>query len=214
MNNYEYIMASLPVLSQEYRYSEGSGFGSLTGEIRSQLSGSDRDALDLLLRGFDGEALDTDFYAGALKHRHPFLREYFRFDLNLRNTKVRWLNRVLGRPTGSDLITGLAQDGEPADLEGYRFRPGEFAEQERVEAVLAGSDLIERERGLDSLYWDKADALGSFHYFDLDAVLAFVVKLHIVDRWLVLDEESGRTMFRRLVDEVRGTFNGVAFDGS
>lgn len=200
MNNYEYIIASLPVLSPEYRYSEGSGFASLTEEIRSQLDGSDRDALSLLLRGFDGNALDTDFYATALSQRNPFLREYFRFDLNLRNAKVRWLNKSLGRPEGTDLITGFEQDGEETDPEG-------------VGTVLALTDLLGRERGLDQLYWDKADALTTFHYFDLDAVLAFVAKLHIVDRWLVLDEESGRAMFRRLVEEVRGTFTGVAYNG-
>ena len=33
-----------------------------------------------------------------------------------------------------------------------------------------------------------------------------------IRRWLLLDEEAGRAMFKRLVDEVRGTFKGVEYN--
>ena len=55
------------------------------------------------------------------------------------------------------------------------------------------------------------DSLSVFHYFDIEAVLAYIAKLHIVNRWLALDEEVGREQFRRLVKEVRGTFKGVNY---
>ena len=42
--------------------------------------------------------------------------------------------------------------------------------------------------------------------------LGYVAKLKIVDRWLSLDEETGRELFRRLVSEVKGTFRGVHYD--
>jgi hypothetical protein len=41
-----------------------------------------------------------------------------------------------------------------------------------------------------------------------------VTKLHIVDRWLALDEEKGRELFRKLVQEVKGTFKGVNYTES
>ena len=34
----------------------------------------------------------------------------------------------------------------------------------------------------------------------------------IIQRWLKLDEQTGREMFRRLVEEVRGTFKGVEYN--
>jgi len=64
---------------------------------------------------------------------------------------------------------------------------------------------------LDDVTWEVIDSLGTFHYFDLTAVLAYVAKLHIVNRWLALDEEKGRELFRQLVQEVRGTFKGVEY---
>ena len=42
-------------------------------------------------------------------------------------------------------------------------------------------------------------------------MLAYVAKLHIVNRWLALDQEKGRELFRQLVSEVRGTFKGVKY---
>ena len=56
------------------------------------------------------------------------------------------------------------------------------------------------------------DELTVQHYFDMDVILAFILKLHIIDRWHLLDEQTGREMFRKLVDEVRGTFKGVDYN--
>ncbi|MBO5651574.1 MAG: DUF2764 family protein, partial [Selenomonas sp.] len=62
-----------------------------------------------------------------------------------------------------------------------------------------------RERGLDDIMWAKADELVQMHIFDVDIILAFIAKLKIADRWNKLDPESGREMFRRLVQEIRNT---------
>lgn len=197
MSNFEYIIASLPYLTPGYHYAEGKGFQDVLGEIRRDLSARDNATLDFLLKGFDADSLDAPFYEEALHGGNRFLREYFRFDLNLRNAKVRYLNRQLARDAEQDV---LGIDG------------GEFEEASKVDAVLQEADLIAREKGLDDLTWAKVDALSTFHYFDLTAVLAYVTKLHIADRWLALDEARGRELFRKLVDEVRGTFKGVQFN--
>ena len=64
---------------------------------------------------------------------------------------------------------------------------------------------------LDDILWKKVDDLATFHYFDLEAVLGYIAKLHIVNRWLALDETAGRERFHQLVEEVRGTFKGVEY---
>ena len=212
MSNFEYIIASLPFLTQDYRYAEGKDFNAVIEEIRHSLSHADNRQLDILLQGFDESQLGTGFYAAALENKSAFLREYFRFDLNLRNEKVRFLNQELGRPEGTDILTGQGEeDDDKTDLEGYRFHPGEFDERDAVQEALSRKDLLERERALDDVVWDKISTLTLFDYFDLDAVLGYVAKLHILDRWLSLDEQTGREMFRRLVGEVKGTFQGVDF---
>ena len=212
MSNFEYIVSGLPVLTSDYKYAPGESFRDTVEEIRNLLSAKDAATLDFLLKGFDSESLNEDFYASALSSANQFIREYFRFDLNLRNAKVRYINRQLGRPEDMDVITGKgAEDAPGLDADGYRFTGGEFEEADKVASVLALTDLLSREKGLDDIFWDKIDALQVFHYFDLTSVLCFVAKLHIVDRWLTLDYEKGKQMFRKLTDEVRGTFKSVNY---
>ena len=212
MTNFEYIISSLPYLTADYKYEQGQGFYTVLEEIKENLGEKDTQALDFLLDGFNPKKLDADFYDQAMKSTLKFIREYFRFDLNLRNAKVRYLNQALGRPEDMDILTGKGEeDMEGLDIDGYRFRGGEFEEELKVKAALDSPSLLDRERNLDDITWEKISSLETFHYFDITAVLAYVAKLHIVDRWLALDEEKGRELFHKLVQEVKGTFKGVNY---
>jgi hypothetical protein len=212
MSNFEYIISSLPYLTQDYKYDQGEGFYTVLEQIKENLGEKDAETLDFLLDGYDAKKLDADFYAKALKSSNRFIREYFRFDLNLRNAKVRYLNRTLGRAEEQDVLTGKGDEFEEGlDIDGYRFTGGEFEEEQKVQSALESASLLDRERSLDNICWEKVNNLETFHYFDITAVLAYVAKLHIVDRWLALDEEKGRELFHKLVQEVKGTFKGVNY---
>lgn len=187
MNNYEYIIASLPVPDE----STGTlNADAVLAEIKSLCSESDNKLIDMLLDAFSPDKLTAVFYEQALASRNAFLREYLLYDLRVRNTKVDFINRSLGRPEGLDLI--------PGDDEEFDGRP-------EVEAVLEQKDILARERVLDRLMWSKADELALMHLFDLDVILAFVAKIKITDRWDKLDPQTGRELFRRLVEEIRKT---------
>lgn len=194
MNNYEYIIASLPVLQAGYRGPLDAA--SLLEEIREQLSASDVAALQLVLDGWDANSLGEEFYARAAKSRSAFIKGYFLYDRLLRNAKVNWLNKSLGRPEGQDIIPAPGADSEEED----------FEDQARAAEVLAGTDILERERGLDSLLWERIDGLTIMHVFDLDVILGFAAKLQIVDRWLKLDENTGRELFARLVSDMKSQY--------
>ncbi len=199
MSNFEYIISSLPFLTADFKYAEGQGFGQVMEEIRESLSEKDAQALDFLLKGFQDSELTPEFYAEAEQQSLPFLRDYFDFDRNVRNRKVRYLNKQLGRPEEEDLVR--LREEEP-----------EFEQEATVDAALGEVDLISREKALDDIAWAWLDEYAMFHYFDLTAVLAYVAKLRIVNRWLALDEKKGRELFKRLVEEVKGTFKGVKFE--
>lgn len=211
MSNFEYIISSLPYLTMDFRYAGQTGFNSVISDIKRDLDEHDQGLVDFLIKGFSEKDLNADFYANALRSRNRFLREYFRFDLNLRNAKVRYLNAQLGREPDQDVMTGEDPEAEDVDIDGFRFTGGEFEEALQVDNILADKDLVSREKGLDDLLWDKIDGLSTFHYFDIEAVLAYIAKLHIVTRWLNLDEEVGRDVFRRLLKDVRGTYKGVKY---
>ncbi len=199
MNNYEYIISSLPAISLDWKFGEGTSFDTYVGWIKSQLSDSDIKVVDRLLDGFKDENLNREFYEAALKDKERFIKEYFTFDLNVRNGKARFLNKAFERPIDQDTIN---------------LEVREFTELQRLDEVLNAPDLLSRERGLDSMMWEKILQITTFNYFDLDAILGFIARLHIIGRWFALDEKTGREMFHRLVDEVRGTFKGVNYEPS
>ena len=211
MSNFEYIISSLPYLTMDFKYAGQTGFNSVISDIKRDLDEHDQGLVDFLIKGFSEKELNADFYANALRSRNRFLREYFRFDLNLRNAKVRYLNAQLGREPDQDVMTGEDPEAEDVDIDGFRFTGGEFEEALKVDNILAEKDLVSREKGLDDVLWDKIDSLATFHYFDIEAVLAYIAKLRIVTRWLNLDEEVGRDVFRRLLKDVRGTYKGVKY---
>ena len=206
MNNYYYIIAGLPDLSKYWVRGEKDA-DAILDEIKEQCSVRDRAVIGFLEKGYVDEELTPEFYAEASASRNRFIRKWFQFDLAVRNAKVKYLNNALGRDSGKDVIS--LKDDEGIAREGT----WEFEEEGKLELILEGKDILAREKGIDDLYWAKADELAVFHYFDLTVILSFIVKLKLIDRWMKLDEATGREMFRELVDEVRGTFKGVEYAG-
>ena len=195
MNNYEYIVASLPVIEPGSRLGSSSAANAITNDIREQLSNKDNALVTMLLDGFDPEKLNAGFYRACLGSGSRFLREYFLFDLFLRNTKVEYLNASLGRPEGKDVL--LLEE-----LEDY-----EFEQKEEIVEILSGTDIIGREKGLDMANWEHVEEVTTMDVFDMDAILGFIARLKIIDRWDKLDPETGAELFRRLIKEIRATYD-------
>ena len=208
MNNYEYIVASLPDITTGWKFGEKTPEDYIE-EIVSLCSNKDRETIEFLMDGYCDEKLNAEFYSEALQHKNAFIREFFLFDLNVRNAKVKYLNKALGRDADRDVLT-FGEDAAPKVLEATEK---EFEEAAALEAVFAQADILSRERGIDDLMWDKINDLTTFNYFDINAILGFITKMNIVARWYRLDEQTGREMFKKLVDEVRGTFKGVEYNG-
>ena len=208
MNNYIYIIAGLPDFTPDWRQGDKS-LEEYLCQVKGLLSAKDQETVRLIEDGFDKEKIGQEFYKEALGHGNAFIRDFFQFDLNVRNAKVRYLNQALGRDPLKDVLSLTDPD---ADEMGIEIEEPEFKEAARLQAILEGSDILARERGIDDLYWDKIDELTLFDYLNFDRILGVVVKMKIIRRWLLLDEQTGREMFKRLVDEIRGTFKGVEYN--
>lgn len=195
MNNYEYIVAGLPVLQQGPAQGSHDSAARILSSIREQLSARDNELVDLLLSGYESENLNAEFYSRALRHRNRFIREFFSYDLDLRNVKVEYLNKSLGRPADMDTVVPAGREDES------------FEGRQEVMAVLENGDILRRERGLDDLMWKRIDEITVMDVFDIEAILGFIAKLKIIDRWDRLDPETGRELFRKLVEEIRSTYD-------
>lgn len=208
MNNYVYIIAGLPDFTPDWRQGDKS-LEDYLHQVKELLSEKDQETLRLIEDGFNKEKIGLEFYKEALASSSTFIQEFFQFDLNVRNAKVRYLNQALGRDPQKDVLSLVDPDAEE---QGIEVEEPEFKEAARLQAILEGKDILARERGIDDLYWDKIDEITLFDYLNFSKVLGLVVKMMIIRRWLLLDEAAGRAMFKRLVDEVRGTFKGVEYN--
>ena len=187
MDNYVYIVAGLPELTSAY---EGSDFDyhAVRESIVELLSEKDQQLVALLEEGFDENTLGAEFYDKANKSKNRFICEYFDFDARLRNIKVQYLAKRLGKKA------------EDYTLE---VPEADFEEEKQIQEILADADFVEREQKMDELKWEKASDIARMDYFNMNAILAFLVKAKTVQRWAELDPEKGTEMFNKLVEEVR-----------
>ena len=189
MDNYVYIVAGLPELTSGFE-NTGFDYASVKESIMELLSEKDQQLVELMEEGFDENTLGADFYAKAAESKNRFIREYFDFDGRLRNMKVEYLAKRLGK-NGEDFVVELPE--------------ADFEEEKQIQDILADADFVQREQKMDELKWEKASDIARMDYFNMNAILAFMVKAKTVQRWAELDPAKGEEMFRKLVKEIRGT---------
>ena len=162
------------------------------------------------------DQLNWLFYEETERIGNIFLREWFEFELNLKNLLVAVNCRRYGIPLEKRLTARMEQP-EAQCLVGRN----EVAETiigsnapdfsitplfPWVERVLSfdHTDPLSLEKDLDELRWEVLDEMTMFCYFQVETLLAFSVKLGITDRWRRLRPEVGGEMFNRLVADLEG----------
>ena len=197
MDNYVYIVAGLPELTSGFE-STGFDYAAVKESIMELLSEKDQQLVELMEEGFDEQTLGPDFYAKAAESKNRFIREYFDFDGRLRNMKVQYLAKRLGKD-GKAFLVELPE--------------ADFDEGKQIEEILADADFVKREQKMDELKWEKASDIARMDYFNMNAILAFLVKAKTVQRWAELDTAKGEEMFKKLVQEIRGTSADLDLSG-
>ena len=185
MNNYPYIIASLPDLVLDFERHEFD-YAFVRENIVFSLGAEDCKMVELLESGFDEGNLTPEFYAGCERCSNRFIRNYFAFDFKLRTEKVAWLE---GRESGED-----------------------FEEKEALHKAFALPDIFRREQAVSSIVWNKIEELVVLEVFDLDVILAFLAKFQIISRWNRLDAATGRKLFDEFVQEIDETYNKNKID--
>lgn len=197
MDNYVYIVAGLPELTSGFE-NTGFDYSAVKESIVELLSEKDQQLVELMEEGFDENTLGADFYAKAAESKNRFIREYFDFDGRLRNLKVQYLAKRLGKQ-GDNYLVELPE--------------ADFEEEKLIMDILADADFVQREQKMDELKWEKASDIARLEYFNMNAILAFMVKAKTVQRWAELDPAKGLEMFKKLVQEIRGTSANLDLSG-
>jgi len=71
-------------------------------------------------------------------------------------------------------------------------------------------DLLLRETRIDRLKWEWLEAQTLDKTFDIESVLAYLLKLEMTERWALLDKGAGERTFRNLVGAMKkGSANAL-----
>ena len=65
------------------------------------------------------------------------------------------------------------------------------------------TELVEREKKLDSLRWNWMEEATFFDYFTVERIFAFLLQLEMIERWIALDKEKGNQLFRSIIDALK-----------
>lgn len=191
MAGYAYIIAGFPDLVLNFNH-QPLDREEVFDYVRELLPSGDRRMVKLLEFGLTPDNLTEHFYAKVNSCGNHFLKEYFAFDRAVRAAKVEYLAQKGLVPAGS----APAYDSSLLD-------------RAKLDIIFSTDNLIEREKLLDNLLWTKSSEIVQFDILDLNTILSCLVRFDIASRWSALDDKSGTELFKRYVDEVRGTFKGI-----
>lgn len=142
-----------------------------------------------------------------LSQKEKLVRKYAEFSMNVKNL-ITALNcrkyhldiekEVIGNSHfANQLKTSRAKDFELSD---------EYPYVDKVLALFEKDNTAEREYKIDMLYWEFLDEMTGHKYFTFDNVIAFMLKLMILERWSKMTTEQGKKIFRELLERFKNEF--------
>lgn len=156
---------------------------------------------DVVLNDNFEHALFEAYYKDLSASKVRFLDKWGEFDRTLRNISAAVAAREAGRTIsevtvgGGEIVAQLAQSSA-ADF-------GLRGELQYIDAVISAiteeTNIVEKERKIDSVRWSEAEDIAVNDYFDINYILSYLVKVNIVARWILLSPEVGREMLNKLI---------------
>ena len=173
MREYYYLVATLPLL--EFGMRMPISYEDFLSSCREQLSSKDFEIIKRTNIAPTEEAKDPCFT----------LRQWKGFDITLRNELSRY------RASKKSKDTAAYIRGEDY-LDPILATEAHWAINEK--------SPLEAERFLDRFRWERIEELEREHYFDIDYLIAYALKLQILRRWQrIVDSEGGRRVLQDLV---------------
>ncbi|MFH1655262.1 MAG: DUF2764 family protein [Candidatus Omnitrophota bacterium] len=169
--HYYYLAASLPML--EFGLMPPISYEDFLVRCKEQFSDSD-------MRIIERSTIEPP---KTTQDNFAFLQEWKEFDLALRNELV-WLRAA---KKGKDALSYIRAEEYRNPFTGY------FAQQ-----VYNQDSVLEAERLLDRIRWEKIEDLKVGHFFDIEFLASYALELQILERWKKINQEEGVNILEEL----------------
>ncbi len=163
---------------------------------------------DLLYWSTLSAVSDDDFVAHALqtlpKVSNTFFKQMILWRLEMRTLITALRHRQQGRvPASEKDVSGfgrwpliLSRNWQHHDFGLGRHFPWLAQAAE----LISQHNSLELEKLLLNLVWQQYERQGNGHYFDFEAVVIYVLRWDIINRWRQCDPQQALTRFNRMVD--------------
>ncbi len=155
--------------------------------------------------------LQSLYYKHVLQVKNKFLKQWFKFEKDIKNILTAVNCHKYDYDTEQQLIS-VKHDNEIyetlikntpkvdllADEVPFANKILQIAESEM--------DMSEKEKALDNIKWEFLDEYTFFNYFTIEKILSYIIKLEIVERWIKLDNETGKAFFAKLINDVKSSY--------
>ena len=155
--------------------------------------------------------LYSGFYEFIFSEENIFLKDWFTFELNLKNI----LTAVNCEKYGLELDTHLIKTSKNGEIYSLllnkRFKPEYFEEEipfvkTIIQIAESNSELLEKEKAIDKIKWEYLNEQTSFHYFTIEKILSYIIKTQIIKRWMRLVKETGQELLKRWIYELKMSY--------
>lgn len=168
--SFYYLIASLPYL--QFGMKPSITVQDFLGECQRLVSVREYQ----MIRG----ALEGD----CAKSSQATLRRWQEFKNTLDN-EIVWLRAGELNIDPAEFLNDGRQEADPAI-------------GDALAAVLKAGDPLAAEKIIDRLIWQKIEELELQHYFDIDQLIIYGLKLKILERYSVIASDKGREKFAQL----------------
>jgi Fe-S-cluster formation regulator IscX/YfhJ len=150
------------------------------------------------------DQLSASYFEAAMSCGNEFLSSWFEMNLNMRNIFIALNCRKYGLNIEQFIIGNneIAEQLRQSSSRDFHFTDAADYIVELLQ-VAEEKETLMREKRLDAIRWKWLDEHTFFKTFDLESVIAFMLRLEMIERWIGLDKERGATTFRRLVSDMK-----------
>lgn len=150
------------------------------------------------------DQLNSLYYEYAGNSSNRFVSDWFKLNLNLNNMLTAIICRKYNWEVGNAII-GNSEISETIRQSGQRDMglTGMVDYLDTILRISEENNLYERERKLDQFRWNWLDEYSFFHYFTIERIFAYLIKLDILERWVSMTPENGRAIFKEMIDSLK-----------
>lgn len=153
---------------------------------------------------FPSDVMMLEYYRYAMRVPNRMMSEWYELNLNIGNI----LTALIARKNGWNVADYIMGDGELCEMiRNNNARDfglaHEFDYVNDLMKIVDCEDPVEKEKRIDAFKWMWLEEQTFMDPFSIEALFAYIAKLEMMERWALLDVETGRETFRQIIDNLR-----------